>query len=51
MLPDVFFGEVKESNDDWRDEDQDIGPDDDEELAETPRDVVALLGFDPLEGA
>jgi len=29
--------------------DYDPGPDDDELLEETPPDVVAMLGFDPLE--
>ena len=32
---------------DWRKSAVDIGPDDDEEMAETPPDVIAALGFDP----
>jgi hypothetical protein len=51
-LPDVHWGRVGESVD-WRKlvetEDQiDVDPDD-EELAETPPDVVAMLGFDPAK--
>lgn len=47
-LPDIFFG------DDFEPRDApipyvDLGEDDDEELAETPADVIDLLGFDPLE--
>ena len=49
-LPDVHFGPAAAKPLDWRDgEYQDDAPDDDEELAETPADVVAMLGFDPLE--
>jgi hypothetical protein len=44
-LPDVYFGSVDYVPPDLVDD----TPDDDEELAETPWDVVALLGFDPLE--
>lgn len=47
VLPNVRYGD-KDSSEvvDWKD--ADIGPDDDEELAETPKDVVDMLGFDPL---
>jgi len=46
---DVHFGEIGQPLPDWREFDfVDIDPDD-EELEETPADVVAVLGFDPLE--
>lgn len=45
---DVHFG-VPSNAKDWRKADVDTGPDDDEELAETPPDVVAILGFDPKD--
>jgi hypothetical protein len=52
LLPDVFFGSPEAGSLDWRDEVFDDGaPDDDAELAETPEDVAALLGFDPLDEA
>lgn len=47
-LPEVHFGKVGASPIDWRkmpDEDAD----DDAELAKTPPDVVAILGFDPKD--
>ena len=47
LLPDVYYGEAGTSAPDWRKGAVDIGPDDDAELAETPPDVVKLLGFDP----
>lgn len=53
-LPDVHFGPVGQPLPDWRkarteiDEGQ-TDDDDDELLPETPPDVVAMLGFDPLE--
>lgn len=43
---DVVFG--RESLPDWREENEDEDSDD-EELDETPPDVVAMLGFDPKE--
>lgn len=47
-LPDVSFGEPQdEQRDDSLPEIDD--EDDDEELSETPADVVDILGFDPLE--
>lgn len=46
-LPETYFGAVG-SAPDWRDA-PDPGADDDALLARTPADVVALLGFDPLE--
>jgi hypothetical protein len=49
-LPDVYFGSPNAGTVDWRDEVYaDDAPDDDEQLAETPADVIELLGFDPLE--
>lgn len=49
-LPDVHFGSPDDGSVDWRegvfDED---APDDDEELPETPDEIVELLGFDPLD--
>jgi hypothetical protein len=49
-LPDVFFGPPEAGSLDWRDEVfDDDASDDDAELAETPEDVVELLGFDPLD--
>jgi hypothetical protein len=41
---DVVFG--KESLPDWREQETQDDPDD-EELEETPMDVVTILGFDP----
>jgi hypothetical protein len=50
-LPDVSFGEAgAKPKIDWRKSPElEDERDDDEELAETPPDVVALLGFDPLD--
>ena len=47
-LPDVSYGEAGKGfdGDPFA---VDIGPDDDEELAETPPDVIAILGFDPAK--
>ena len=50
-LLDVYFGNAEASPEDWRAAPDDRDPDD-EELAETPPDVVKMLGFDPKgEGA
>ena len=46
----VFFGDPEKPPPKWREEPDDEDPDD-EELPETPPDVVAMLGFDPLEVA
>ena len=48
---DVYFGEVDNPLLDWRKSKSLIDEEDpdDELLDETPEDVVALLGFDPLE--
>lgn len=48
-LPDIHYG-TAESEIDWR-KFHDNEPDDDEPLAETPRSVVRMLGFDPLSVA
>lgn len=48
---DVHFGSVDNESPDWRaDEDlaNEVDPDD-EELDETPEDVIAILGFDPKD--
>jgi len=47
MIPGVHFGEVGEEPVDWRKSVDDQDLDDDEELDETPKDVVGILGFDP----
>jgi hypothetical protein len=47
-LPDAYFGPVGKQPHDWRKQ-PDIGSDDDADLAVTPPDVVALLGFDPVK--
>ena len=48
LLPDVQFGGSDEPLD-WREMPDDDTPDDDAELAETPEEVVGMLGFDPLD--
>jgi hypothetical protein len=47
-LPDAHFGTPDSPPADWR-KTHDEAPDDDEQLAETPADVVAMLGFDPAK--
>lgn len=49
-LPNVSMGHAGGALPDWRKElaDEDA-PDDDEQLAQTPEDVVSVLGFDPLD--
>jgi len=46
---DVNFGGVDKPAVDWRSNNQDDGDPDDELLRPTPLDVIAILGFDPLE--
>lgn len=47
-LPDVYFGDKKAADTKgWQD--YDPGADDDEELEETPADVIEMLGFDPKD--
>jgi hypothetical protein len=50
-LPQAWFGKIDPDSDfDWRKIPIDgIDDDDDEELAETPQDVIDMLGFDPLD--
>ena len=50
LIPNIMIDDspVDESVD-WRDIDIDDSEDDDEELAETPEDVIEALGFDPKE--
>jgi hypothetical protein len=47
-FPDARFGKADAPLPDWRDLDIDESDDDEEEI-ETPRDVVDMLGFDPVE--
>jgi hypothetical protein len=51
QLPEIHFGTATaKPTVNWRDEEfDDPDPDDDEELAETPADVISMLGFDPLD--
>ena len=49
QLPDVRIGKLHAAAYDWRTGPEDDGAVDDERLPETPPDVVAMLGFDPLE--
>lgn len=46
---DVHYGPVSEKKPDWRKTLKAEPPDDDKELAETPKDVLDVLGFDPKE--
>lgn len=46
MLPELWYGSRKAE--DWRGQGEDEDPDD-EQLSETPQDVIDFLGFDPLE--
>lgn len=50
LLPDIHYGDVKDdAADDGPLPEVEDEPDDDEELAETPQDVIDILGFDPKE--
>ena len=49
-IPEVSFGSQKASETNWRkviDNSADIDTDDD--LLETPADIIAMIGFDPKE--
>ena len=46
---DINFGEVDKPLVKWRNVEQDDKDPDDELLRPTPLDVIAILGFDPLE--
>ena len=51
-LPEVHVGSADSEAPDWRAQENvadSDGADDDAELAETPEDVVRLLGFDPAD--
>jgi hypothetical protein len=48
MIPQAHFGTAEDKVVNWR-EIEDVSLDDDEELDETPIDVVKMLGFDPKE--
>ena len=45
----AHIGSAEGEAPDWRDTELPDEPDDDEELAETPADVIDVLGFDPLD--
>lgn len=45
-LPEVSYGQKKPM--DWRNAPDEPDPDD-EELPETPKDVIDILGFDPAK--
>ena len=47
-LPNVYFGDVTKQRPDWREVPDDPDPDD-EELPETPPELVMILGFDPKD--
>jgi hypothetical protein len=46
---DVHFGSAIDKKVNWREVLMDDEPDDDEELENTPEDVIGMLGFDPKE--
>lgn len=46
-FPDVYFGRVSENPVDWRKKKDESA--DDDEMIETPPDVVGILGFDPAK--
>lgn len=48
-LPDAHWGDAEAPLPDWRTEPDDDADPDDELLPETPDDVIAVLGFDPLD--
>jgi phage-related protein (TIGR01555 family) len=49
-LPEVHYGSAQRTDDDWRQYEGDFDDvDDDAELERTPRSVIDMLGFDPLE--
>lgn len=48
--PQVIVGEIGAESPDWRKMPAEDDPDD-EELEETPEEIVAMLGFDPLDAA
>ena len=48
-IPQIQIGPVGNPKVNWRLQPVEEDPDD-EELAETPAEIVAVLGFDPAEG-
>ncbi len=48
---DAYFGPVGKPPIDWRKEEVNDAPDDDEPMSVTPLDVINLLGFDPLDAS
>lgn len=48
IIADVYFDDLPAEQYNWRSEDEDNDPDD-EEWAVTPEDVVEILGFDPKD--
>jgi hypothetical protein len=48
-LPDAHWGTATTPLPDWREDSTDDFDPDDEELPQTPPDVIAMLGFDPLD--
>lgn len=46
-LPIAQFGEAQEKPYDWRNDPHGDDPDPDDEEIETPKDIIAMLGFDP----
>jgi len=48
-FPNAHWGNIGNPLPDWRAIDQEDDADDDRELPETPPDVIAILGFDPLD--
>ena len=49
VLDTVHFGSMNKPLPDWRTQPADDSDPDDELLPQTPPDVVAVLGFDPLD--
>lgn len=49
QLPEARFGDASQEVDDLEWEEYDEEDPDDEELEQTPADVVEMLGFDPLD--
>ena len=48
-LPDIHYGTAEGELPDWRKSEDDDEDPDDEELPETPPEIIEILGFDPLD--
>ena len=48
-LPAAHFGPISDAKPDWRDNEASAIDPDDDEMSETPTDVIEMLGFDPLD--